>query len=82
MKNDVYDVVPRLEGKSVLTSKWIYNIKHAVYCSIYKYKTRFVARGFSQKEGIDYEETFAPLARYTSIISLLTLATVMKWKIH
>ena len=41
-----------------------------------------MARGFSQKEGIDYEETFAPVARYTSIRSVLALAAVMKWKIH
>ena len=67
MKNDVWDVVPRREGKSVVTSKWIYKIKHAANGSIEKYKARFVARGFSQKEGIDYEETFAPIARYTSI---------------
>ena len=47
-----------------------------------KYKARFVAPGFSEKEGIDYEETFAPVARYTSIRSVLSLATVMKWKTH
>ena len=41
-----------------------------------------MARGFSQKEGVDYEETFAPIARYTSIRSVLSLAAVMKWKIH
>src|SRR5713226_8225588 len=82
MKNDVWDVVPRPEGKSVVTSKWIYKIKHAADGSIEKYKARFVVRGFSQKEGIDYEETFAPVARYTSIISVLALAAVMKWKIH
>ena len=82
MKNDVWDVVPRLEGKYVVTSKWIYKIKHAVDGSIEKYKARFVAHGFSQKEGIDYEETFAPVARYTSIRLVLSLATVMKWKIH
>ena len=50
--------------------------------NIEKYKERFVACGFSQKEGIDYEETFAPVARYTSIRSILALAAVMKWKIH
>ena len=82
MKNDVLDVVPRPEGKSLVTSKWIYKIKHATNGSIEKYKARFVACGFSQKEGIDYEETFSPVARYTSIRSLLSLATVMKWKIH
>ena len=67
MKNDVWDVVPRLGGKFVVTSKWIYKIKHAADGSIEKYKAIFVVRGFSQKEGIDYEETFAPVARYTSI---------------
>ena len=39
-----------------------------------------MARGFSQKEGIDYEETFAPVSKYTSIRSVLALAAVMKWK--
>ena len=50
MKNDVRDVVSRLEGKSVVTSKWIYKIKHATDGSIEKYKARSVARGFSLKE--------------------------------
>ena len=67
MKNDVCDVVPRLEGKSVVTSRLIYKIKHALDGSIEKYKAIFVAHGFSQKEGIDYEENFAPVA-----ISLLS----------
>ena len=82
IKNDVWDVVPRPEGKLVVTSKWIYKINHAVDGSIEKYKERFVARGFSQKEGIDYEENFAHVSKYTSIRSVLTLAAVMKWKIH
>ena len=73
---------PKTKREVVVTSKWIYKIKHAVDDSIEKYKARFVARGFSQKEGIDYEETFAPVARYTSIRSVLALAAVMKWKIH
>ena len=82
MKNDVWDVVPRPEGKSLATSKWIYKIEHAADGSIEKYKTRFVARGFSQKEGIDYEETFAPMARYTSIRAIMALAAKLGWKLH
>ena len=82
MKNDVWDVVPRPKWKSIVTSKWIYKIKRAADDSIEKYKERFLARSFFQKEGIDYEETFAPVARYTSIRSILALAAVMKWKIH
>ena len=55
MKNDVWEVVPRPEGNSIVTSKWIYKIKHAADGSIEKYKAIFVARSFSHKEGIDYE---------------------------
>ena len=55
---------------------------HAADRSIEKYKERFVARGFSQKEGIDYEETFAPIARYTLIKTIIALAAKMKWKLH
>jgi hypothetical protein len=82
LKNDVWDVVSRPEGKSVVTSKWIYKIKHVVDGSIEKYKARFVARGFSQIEGVDYDETFALVARYTSIRSIIALASSMVWKVH
>ena len=82
MKNDVWEIVPRPEKKSVVTSKWIYKIKHAIDGSIEKHNARFVACGFSQKEGIDYEEKFAPIARYTFIISILALVVVRRWKIH
>jgi hypothetical protein len=57
-------------------------MKHTTDGSIEKYKARFVARGFSQREGIDYEETFSPVARYTSIMTILSLAAMMKWKVH
>lgn len=82
MKNDVWEVVPRLEGKSVVTSKWLYKIKHAANGNIEKFKARFVARGFSRVEGVNYEENFAPVARYTSIRSIISIAAEMGWKIH
>jgi hypothetical protein len=75
-------VVPRPQGKSIVTSKWIYKIKHAVDDSVEKFKARFVARGFSQKEGIDYDDIFAPVARYTSIRVIISLASVFNWKLH
>jgi hypothetical protein len=82
MKNDVWHIVLRPEGKFVVTSKWIYKIKHAADGSIEKHKARFVARGFFQVEGIDYEETYAPVARYTSILTIIALALAMGWRLH
>ena len=46
-KNDVWQIAPRPEGKSVVTSRWLYKIKYVVDGSIEKFKERFVARGFS-----------------------------------
>lgn len=82
MKNDVWVVVPRPECKSVVTSKWLYKIKNAADGSIEKYKARLVARGFSQIEGVDYQETFVLVARYTSIRSIISIAVEMGWSIH
>jgi len=57
-------------------------VKHDVDQSIKKYKAIFVAKGFSQVEGVDYEETFAPLAIYSLIRSTLALDAQMGWKIR
>ena len=82
MKNDVWEIVPLPDGKSVVTSKWLYKIKHGADGSIEKYKARFVAKGFSQKEGVDYDKTFAPMAQYTSIRSIIAIASAVGWKLH
>ena len=82
MKNQVWEVVPRPQGKKVVGSRWIYKVKHAANESVEKYKARFVAKGFSQKEGIDYEETFAPVVRYSSIQTIISLAVEMCRRVH
>jgi hypothetical protein len=82
MKNDVWEVVPRPEGKSVVTSRCLYKLKHVTDGSIEKYKDCFVAWGFSQFEGVDCDETFASVARYTSIRVVISIAAEMGWKIH
>ena len=78
MKNNVWGIVPKPEGKSVVSSKWIYKIKHATNGSIEKYKARFVAIGFSHKEGIYYEDTFVLVERCASIRTIMALASMMK----
>lgn len=82
LQNDVRDIVPRPKDKLVVSSKWLYKIKYASDGSIEKHKARFVARGFSQKVGIDYEEAFAPAARYTSVRTIIAIAASKEWKIH
>jgi hypothetical protein len=71
---DVWEIVPRPEGKFVVTSKWVYKINHAVDGSIDKYKARFVTRGFSQQEREDYDEKFA--------LAIISLAASMGWSLH
>ena len=82
MKNNMWDIVIRSEGRSMVTSKWIYKIMHAVKGNIEKHKARFLVRGFSYKEGVNCEETFAPIAKYTSLKTLIALALVMGWRLH
>ena len=82
MKNDVWDIVPKPENKSAVSSKWIYKIKHVADGIIEKYKEIFVGKEFSQKEGIDYEDTFSQVSRYTSIRTIMALDSMMKWDIH
>ena len=80
MKNNVWDIVLRPEGKLVVTFRWLYKVKHAADGRVEKCKAQFLARGLSQVEGVDYDETFASVARYTSIKPLISIAMEMGWK--
>ena len=77
VRNSAWEIVPRPVGKSVVGSRWIYKVKQVVDGSVKKYKARFFAQGFSQIKGIDYEETFAPVAWYSSIRTILALSAQM-----
>eukprot|EP00253_Pinus_taeda_P004490 PITA_04490 len=61
--NDVWEVVPRPQDRSIVGLRWIYKVKYVADDNVEKYKARFVANGYAQKEGIDYKKTFAPVAR-------------------
>ena len=70
----VYKVVPHPNGRKVVGSKWVFRIKRGPDGTIQKYKARIVAQGFTQIEGIDYNETFAPIAKFASLRVILALA--------
>ena len=82
ISNDVYDWVPGPPDKSfkVLPSKWIFTLKRKSDGEIIKYKARIVAGGHRQRAGVDYKETFAPVAKFGSIRILLTLAAINDWE--
>jgi len=67
-------VVPRPTDKSVVSSKWLYKVNKPIDGSVKKHKAKFVAREFSQVEGIDYEEIFSPVERHSPIKSILALS--------
>jgi len=82
MRNDVWDVVLRPKGKYFLTSKWLFKIKHGDDEWFEKYKARFMAKCFSQKEGEDYDDIFGPISRYTTIYHVVPLAKIQGWTLH
>nr|GFD24941.1 retrovirus-related Pol polyprotein from transposon TNT 1-94 [Tanacetum cinerariifolium] len=70
----VWELVPRLDKVIVITLKWIYKVKLDELGGILKNKARLVARGYCQEEGINFEESFAPVARLEAIRIFLTSA--------
>ena len=74
--------MPRPEGKKVVGSRWIYKVKHAIDESVEMYKARFLTKWFSQKEVIDYEETFAPVSSYSSIHTIISLVAEIGWRVY
>ncbi|PKA49511.1 Retrovirus-related Pol polyprotein from transposon TNT 1-94 [Apostasia shenzhenica] len=80
-KNETWELVALLKGKKAISCKWVYRKKEALSSGeSEKYKARLVAKDFSQKEGIDFNEIFSSVVKYCSIRILL--AMVAMWDLE
>ncbi|GJY75969.1 retrovirus-related pol polyprotein from transposon TNT 1-94, partial [Tanacetum coccineum] len=81
-RNKVWTLVPLPYEKIAIGSKWVFRNKKDEHGTTTKNKARLVAQWYSQEEGIDYDETFAPVARMEAIRIFLAFATYMKFKVY
>ena len=82
MKNKTWVLIDYPRGVKPIGCKWVYRIKYKADGSIDKYKERLVAKGYSQQEGIDYNEMFAPTAKWNTIRVIMALAAQLGWKLY
>ena len=80
--NVTWDLVELPAGRSAIDSKWVFKIKRDATGNVERYKARLVARGFMQRYGVDFAETFAPVAKFASIRVVLAIAAVEDLELH
>ena len=81
-KNQTWELVDVPKDKDVISVKWIYKTKQDADGNVQKHKARMVARGFTQQPGIDFNETFAPIACMDTIRTVLAIAAQNKWLVY
>jgi hypothetical protein len=80
--NDTWDLVPIPKGRKLVRCKWVYRTKYALDGSVEIHKAQLVAKGSSQVEGIDYNETISPVSKMNSICLVISLVASHKWEVH
>lgn len=81
-KNATWKMVGLPEGKNAISLKWVFKTKYCAEGNVQKYKARLVAKGYAQQHGIDFKETFSPIACFETVRIVLSLAAQLCWPIY
>ena len=81
-KNKTWQLVEKPNDKEAIGVKWVYKVKHNSDGSIQRTKARLVVKGYAQQLGLDYNETFAPVARLDTIRAIIALAAQKGWNLY
>jgi hypothetical protein len=80
--NVIWELVALPKDKKEIGCKWVYKIKHNADGSMNRYKARLVAKGYAQIYGINYEETYSPVAKMTTVRAIIAMAIAKGWSLH
>jgi hypothetical protein len=80
--NGTWTLVPSRPGINLIDSKWVFKVKKHADGSIERYKACLAAKGFKQRYGLDYADTFSPIVKHATIRLLLSLAVTRGWSLR
>jgi hypothetical protein len=82
MSNGTWDLIPQPQGSNVVTSKWVFTHKFHADRTFDRYKARWVLWGFTQRPGVNYDKTFSPVVKPTTVYMVLATAVSHNWPIQ